>query len=37
VRILEGRRRTTGRLIIDYYSLDDFDRITQRLGLNADV
>lgn len=36
VRIIEGRRRHTGRLVIDYYSLNDFDRITQRFGLALD-
>lgn len=34
VEVREGRRRHTGRLVIEYYSLDDFERITQRLGLS---
>jgi ParB family chromosome partitioning protein len=33
VAIQEGRRKGTGRLVIDYYSLDDFDRIASLLGL----
>jgi ParB family chromosome partitioning protein len=33
VRIQEGRRKGVGRLVIEYYSLDDFDRITSSLGL----
>lgn len=33
VRIQEGRRKGTGRIIIEYYSLDDFDRIAQRLAV----
>ena len=35
VRIVEGRRRNSGRLVIEYYSLDDFDRITQRHGVTT--
>ncbi|MFQ5501175.1 MAG: ParB/RepB/Spo0J family partition protein [Phycisphaerae bacterium] len=33
VTIREGRRRHTGKLTIDYYNLDDFERITNRLGI----
>lgn len=33
VKIVEGRKRHTGRIVIDYYNLDDFERITSRLGL----
>lgn len=33
VEILESRRKGVGRIVIHYYSLDDFDRIAQRLGL----
>lgn len=33
VRIHEGRRRHTGKLIIEYYNLDDFERLTTRLGM----
>lgn len=36
VEVREGRRRHTGRLVIEYYSLDDFERITQRLGLTSE-
>jgi ParB family chromosome partitioning protein len=36
VTIREGRRRHSGRLVIEYYTLDDFERITQRLGLSGD-
>ncbi len=32
-RIEEGRRQHTGRLVIEYYSLDDFQRIVSRLGV----
>lgn len=35
-RIDEGRRRHTGRLVIEYYSLDDFQRITSRLGVEIE-
>lgn len=33
VRIVESRRKNTGRVVIEYYSLDDFDRIMKQLGL----
>ncbi len=33
VRIKEGRRKGHGKLVIEYYSLDDFDRIAGLLGL----
>ena len=36
VSIREGRRRHTGKLVIEYFSLDDFERITERLGIAAD-
>ena len=36
VTIHEGRKKGTGKVIIEYYSLDDFDRIADRLGLSAD-
>jgi len=32
-RILPGRTKHSGRIVLDYYSLDDFDRITSRLGI----
>ena len=31
VAIQEGRRKDTGRIVIDYYSLDDFDRVAALL------
>lgn len=36
VQINEGRKRGSGKIIIEYYSLDDFDRISERIGLNGD-
>ena len=36
VEIAESRRRGSGRITIHYYSLDDFDRISARLGIRAD-
>ena len=36
VAIRPGRTANTGRIVVEYYSLDDFDRIAQRLGLDAD-
>ena len=36
VRIREGRRRGSGRITIEYYSLDDFDRISRLLGVTAE-
>lgn len=33
VRIEAGRKGNRGRIIIDYYSLDDFDRLTSAMGL----
>jgi len=33
VRIRESRRRNSGRIIIEYQSVDDFDRVTTRLGV----
>lgn len=37
VTIKEGRRRHTGKITIEYYSLDDFDRVTGRLGVERDT
>lgn len=37
VTIQEGRRKGTGRLVIEYYSLDDFERIAARLGVSSDA
>ncbi len=33
VRIMPSRAKNSGRIVIDYYSLDDFDRISGNLGL----
>lgn len=36
VTIREGHRKGSGRIIIEYYSLDDFDRMAQQLGVRLD-
>lgn len=36
VSIQEGKRKGSGRIVIEYYSLDDFDRIAELLGVDAD-
>jgi len=33
VSIKANKRSTRGRIIIDYYSLDEFERLTERMGL----
>jgi ParB family chromosome partitioning protein len=33
VTIVEGRRKGSGRLTIEFYTLDDFDRIAEQLGI----
>jgi len=33
VTILPGRAKHTGRIVVDYYNLDDFDRVAEMLGL----
>jgi len=35
VFIHPGRAKNTGRIVIDYYSLEDFDRIAENLGLKV--
>ena len=35
VTILPGRAKNSGRVVVEYYSLDDFDRIAESLGVNA--
>ncbi len=35
VRIESGRRAHKGRIVIEYYSLDDFERLTERMGLKS--
>ncbi|MCP4594062.1 MAG: ParB/RepB/Spo0J family partition protein [bacterium] len=37
VQVEESRIRGRGRIMIEYYSLDDFDRVAQRLGLEVGV
>ena len=36
VVIRDGKRKGTGRIIIEYYSLDDFDRIASALGVTLE-
>jgi len=36
VTIREGRRKGSGRITIEYYSLDDFDRIAGALGVDIE-
>lgn len=36
VTIHEGRRKGAGRIVIEYYSLEDFDRIAARLSVNLE-
>lgn len=35
VTILPGRAKNTGKIVLEYYSLDDFDRISTALGLDS--
>ena len=35
VRIMPGRAKHSGRIVMEYYSLDDFDRIAELLGIEA--
>ncbi|HAU37179.1 MAG TPA: chromosome partitioning protein ParB [Phycisphaerales bacterium] len=36
VSIVAGRAKHSGKIVIEYYSLDDFDRIAGRLGLRTE-
>jgi ParB family chromosome partitioning protein len=36
VTIREGKRKSTGRIVIQYFSLDDFDRVAERLGVASE-
>ena len=36
VTIHEGRKRGSGRITIEYYTLDDFDRVASLLGVDID-
>ncbi|HOW18748.1 MAG TPA: hypothetical protein PLC79_06895, partial [Phycisphaerae bacterium] len=33
VEILESRKKGAGRIVIHYFTLDDFDRVAERLGI----
>jgi ParB family chromosome partitioning protein len=35
VQIREGRRRHSGRIVIEYYNLEDFERILRAIGVDA--
>lgn len=37
VVIAPGRAKNTGRIVVEYYSLDDFDRIAAGLGLSPEA
>lgn len=37
VSVMPRRAKHTGRIVIEYYSLDDFDRIASRLGLQSET
>lgn len=36
VTIQEGRKRNTGRIVINYFSVDDFSRVAAKLGVDLD-
>ncbi len=36
VAIQPGRAKNTGKVVVDYYNLEDFDRIAAGLGLAAE-
>ena len=36
VLIEEGRKKGYGKILVEYYSLDDFDRLAKRLGLELE-
>jgi ParB family chromosome partitioning protein len=36
VDIVEGKRKGTGRIIIHYYTLDDFDRVAELVGVRVE-
>jgi ParB family chromosome partitioning protein len=36
VQIVEGRNKDSGRIVIEYYTLTDFDRLAQAMGINLD-
>lgn len=37
VDLKEGRKRHSGKIVIEYYNLDDFERITSRLGVEREA
>lgn len=37
VSILPGRSKHTGRMVIEYYSLDDFDRLCATMGIKVEA
>jgi len=37
VLIKEGKKKGTGRITIDFYTFDDFDRVASKLGVNLDA
>lgn len=37
VALKEGRKRHSGKIVIEYYNLDDFERITTRLGVEREA
>ncbi|HOA73124.1 MAG TPA: ParB/RepB/Spo0J family partition protein, partial [Phycisphaerae bacterium] len=36
VEIDESRKKGSGKIVIHYYNLDDFDRVVERLGIETD-
>ena len=36
VAITEGKRKGTGRIVIDFFTLDDFDRVAGALGISVE-
>ena len=36
VQVVPGRAKNRGKIVVDYYSLDDFDRIARALGLQEE-
>ena len=36
VTVLLGRRKNHGKIVVEYYSLDDFDNIASSLGLKVE-
>ena len=36
VKIEQNKRGQRGRIVIDFYSLDEFQRLTETIGLKAD-